>query len=263
MTTASWGRSSSAPRVIEPKRSIPVLVTNTPASGRLGAQAGSRARGSGPTLSRMRKWTQPQERKKARTGGDEGEAWVELEEELKGRKVKLPYRRASSLALEWLRELKRATDELSVAWGRDGGDKCHTVKRHQPDWCFASLHDSNREDSFIFLKETTGIITHCTMVWFFGLSVWRAGLQRHVLCARKVSFFQHRLLKCIINGLEVLRQDVTCVWPMSSSYWTAGDPGSVIINTRSNFFTLWDALPTTCRNTLQIYKEHPTWIKGL
>lgn len=62
----------------------------------------------------MRKWTQPQERKKARMGGDEGEERVELEEELvaeelKGRKVKLPYRRASSLALERLREVKRAT----------------------------------------------------------------------------------------------------------------------------------------------------------
>lgn len=55
-------------------------------------------------LSRIRKWTQPQERKNARMGGDEGEARVELEdelvEELKGRKVRLPYRRASSLALE-------------------------------------------------------------------------------------------------------------------------------------------------------------------
>lgn len=66
----------------------------------------------------MRKWTQPQERKKARIGGGEGEARVELEEELvvelKGRKVKLPYRRASSLALERLREVKRATAKRFV-----------------------------------------------------------------------------------------------------------------------------------------------------
>lgn len=57
----------------------------------------------GPTLSRTRKWTQPQERKKAKTGGDGGgvgERRVELAEELKGRNLKLPNRRASSLALE-------------------------------------------------------------------------------------------------------------------------------------------------------------------
>lgn len=121
MTMASWGRSSSLSRVMDPSRSIPVLVTNTPATGRLGAQAGSSRFISGPTLSRMRKWTQPQERRKARIGGDEGEARVEFEEkeeelveELKGRKVKLPYRRASSLPLERLREVKRATAKRFV-----------------------------------------------------------------------------------------------------------------------------------------------------
>lgn len=83
-----------------------MLATNTPAAGRLGAQAGSRVCSSGPMLSRTRKWTQPQERRKARIRGEEGEARVEFEAEeelvevLKGRKVKLPYRRASSLALE-------------------------------------------------------------------------------------------------------------------------------------------------------------------
>lgn len=61
----------------------------------------------GPTLSRTRKWTQPQERKKAKTGGDGGgagertvELAEELAEELKGRNLKLPNRRASSLARE-------------------------------------------------------------------------------------------------------------------------------------------------------------------
>lgn len=70
-------------------------------------------------LSRTRKWTQPQERRKARVvGGDGEEARVELVEEelvlvvLKGRKVKLPYIRASSLALERLREVKKATADL-------------------------------------------------------------------------------------------------------------------------------------------------------
>lgn len=119
---ASWGRSSSLSRVMDPSRSISVLVTNTPATGRLGAQAGSSLFISGPTLRRMRKWTQPQERRKARIGGDEGEARVEFEEdeeeelveELKGRKVKLPYRRASSLPLERLREVKRATAKRFV-----------------------------------------------------------------------------------------------------------------------------------------------------
>ncbi|KAG7238757.1 hypothetical protein INR49_031273 [Caranx melampygus] len=90
---ASWGRSSSVYREVDPRRSIPVLATNTPAWGRLGAQEGSRAWVSGPVLSRTRKWTQPQERRKARMAGGEGEARVELEEELtevlKGRKLGL------------------------------------------------------------------------------------------------------------------------------------------------------------------------------
>lgn len=98
MTTASWGCSVSVSREVAPKRFIPVLVTNTPASGSLGAQAGSRAWGSGPTLRTTRKWTQPQERRKARRGGDENRgAMVELEVDLeerevalKGRNVKLP-----------------------------------------------------------------------------------------------------------------------------------------------------------------------------
>lgn len=45
-------------------------------------------------LRRTRKWTQPQERRKARMGGDEGEARVALEDKrevvLKERKVKVP-----------------------------------------------------------------------------------------------------------------------------------------------------------------------------
>lgn len=68
MTTASWGRRCSLFRVAEPRRSISVLATNTPVSGKLTTHAGSMARSSGPRLSRMRKWTQPQERRKARTG---------------------------------------------------------------------------------------------------------------------------------------------------------------------------------------------------
>lgn len=88
MTTVSWGRRRSLSRVVEPRRSASVLATNTPVSGRLRTHAGSKARRSGPRLSRMRKWTQPQERRKARTGGEE--ARVELEEELKGRKEKVP-----------------------------------------------------------------------------------------------------------------------------------------------------------------------------
>lgn len=148
---ASWGRSSSLSRVMDPSRSIPVLVTNTPATGRLGAQAGSSRFISGPTLSRMRKWTQPQERRKARIGGDEGEARVEFEEkeeelveELKGRKVKLPYRRASSLPLERLREVKRATAKrfvFSPSWGKDGGTDRPVSDR--PNSCtlfFVDLH---------------------------------------------------------------------------------------------------------------------------
>lgn len=113
-TTASWGWTSTECRDVVPKRFIRELATNTPDSGRFGAHAGFRKWGSAPTLSRTRKCTQPQERKKARRGGDEaGGDTVELEEEFeeasKGRKVKLPYMRASSMALEWLRMLKRAT----------------------------------------------------------------------------------------------------------------------------------------------------------
>lgn len=110
MMTASWGRRCSLFRVVEPRRSISVLATKAPVSGKLGAHVGSTARSSGPRLSRMRKWTQPQERRKARTGGEE--AKVELEEELKGRKKKLPKRRASSLDLELLRDVKSARADL-------------------------------------------------------------------------------------------------------------------------------------------------------
>ena len=124
MTIASLGRTVSVSNAVDPRRFIPVLDTNTPPSGRLGAQAGSRAWGSEPKLSRTRKWTQPQERRKARMGGDEGRGErVELGEAesrpvvLKGRNVKLPERRASSLALERLRELKRAKAEyLAFSW---------------------------------------------------------------------------------------------------------------------------------------------------
>lgn len=58
----------------------------------------------------MRKWTQPQERRKARTGGEE--ASVEFEEELKGSKKKLPKRRAASLDLELLRDVRSARADL-------------------------------------------------------------------------------------------------------------------------------------------------------
>lgn len=58
----------------------------------------------------MRKWTQPQERRKARTGGGE-EARMELEE-LKGSKKKLPESRASSLDLELLRDVRSARADL-------------------------------------------------------------------------------------------------------------------------------------------------------
>lgn len=84
-----------------------MLATNAPVPGKLGAHAGATTRSSGPRLSRTRKWTQPQERRKARTGG-EGEPRVELEEALKGRRKKVPKRRASSLDLEPLREVRSA-----------------------------------------------------------------------------------------------------------------------------------------------------------
>lgn len=85
-----------------------------PVSGKLEAQAGSTARSSGPTFSRTTKWTQPQERRKARMGGEEEEEELseELDEELKGREKKLPNRRASSLDLELLRDVKSARDDL-------------------------------------------------------------------------------------------------------------------------------------------------------
>lgn len=133
MRMASCGLISNACKVMVPRRSIPELATNTPSVGRLGAQSGFRAWCVGPTLSRTRKWTQPQERKKAKTGGaggGVGERRVKLAEELvelKGRNLKLPNRRASSLALEWLSEVKRATSERPGAlldwknWERDNG----------------------------------------------------------------------------------------------------------------------------------------------
>lgn len=104
---------------IEPKRLIVVLAINTPLSGRLRANAGSSEWGSGPMLSRTRKWTQPQDRRKARTGAGEERGKVEMEEEkfeevLRWRTVKLPNRRASSLALEWLRVVNRAAAEPFV-----------------------------------------------------------------------------------------------------------------------------------------------------
>lgn len=101
--------------MVDPRRSISVLATNTPVSGKVRAQAGSTERSSGPTFSRTTKWTQPQERRKARTGGgeeEEEEASVELDKELKGRKKKLPNRRASSLDLELLRDVKSARDDI-------------------------------------------------------------------------------------------------------------------------------------------------------
>lgn len=104
---ASWGFKLSISRETVPKRSIPVLVTNTPPVGRLGAQSGERAWGSEPRLSRTRKWTQPQERRKARGGVGE-------EEVLKGRKVKLPYRRASSRERMRLRDWNSAIAERHV-----------------------------------------------------------------------------------------------------------------------------------------------------
>lgn len=92
-----------------PNRSRPVLVKNTPASGRLGAQSGSRVWGSEPKLNKTRKWTQPHERRKAKGG-----VAVELRPEddmllLKGRKVNRPKWRASSRARDWIREWKRAS----------------------------------------------------------------------------------------------------------------------------------------------------------
>lgn len=93
-----------------------MLDTNTPVSGRLQVHAASTARSSGPRLTRTRKWTQPQERRKARTGGEE-EASVALEEELKESRKKLPKRRASSLDLELLREVRSArADLLALSW---------------------------------------------------------------------------------------------------------------------------------------------------
>lgn len=89
-----------------------MLATNTPVSGKVRAQGGSTETGSGPTFSRTTKWTQPQERRKARTGGEEEEASVEFDRELKGRKKKLPNRRASSLDLELLRDVKSARDDI-------------------------------------------------------------------------------------------------------------------------------------------------------
>lgn len=99
--------------MVEPRRSISVLATKMPVSGKLEAQAGSTARSSGPTFNRTRKWTQPQERRKARTGGEEEEELSEeLDKELKGREKKLPNRRASSLDLELLRDVRSARDDL-------------------------------------------------------------------------------------------------------------------------------------------------------
>lgn len=119
MTAASRGRSTNVSRDVDPTRSILELATKTPAVGRLGARAASRPPGSGPTLSRTRKWTQPQERKKARMGGggrvELEEEELEAVEELKGRKVKLPNRRASSRALESARVEKSAATERSLS----------------------------------------------------------------------------------------------------------------------------------------------------
>lgn len=100
--------------MVEPRRSISVLATNMPVSGKLEAQAGSTARSSGPTFSRTANWTQPQERRKAKMGGGEEEEELseELDKELKGREKKLPNRRASSLDLELLRDVKSARDDL-------------------------------------------------------------------------------------------------------------------------------------------------------
>lgn len=112
--------------MVEPRRFISVLATKMPVSGKLEAQAGSTARSSGPTFSRTKKWTQPQERRKARMGGEEEEGdeeeelSEELDRELKGREKKLPNRRASSLDLELLRDVKSARDDLfAFPWERD------------------------------------------------------------------------------------------------------------------------------------------------
>lgn len=48
---------------------------------------------------------------------------------------------------------------------------------------------------------------------------------------------------------QSLSQGPTCVWSISSSYRTAGVPGRVIANTRSNLFKSRDVLPPTCGNT--------------
>lgn len=98
-----------------PNRSRPVLITNTPPSGRLGAQSGSRVWGSDPKLNKTRKWTQPHERRKAKGG-----VTVELRPEddmlsLKGRKVNLPKWRASSRARDWIRDWKRARGWFSCS----------------------------------------------------------------------------------------------------------------------------------------------------
>lgn len=106
MTMPSCGPSFRASREMAPKRFIPVLVMNTPALGKLGAQAGSRAWVSDPKFTTTRTWTQPQERRNARMGGEKEEGREDelLDEEerevlLKERKERLPKSRASSRPL--------------------------------------------------------------------------------------------------------------------------------------------------------------------
>lgn len=143
MRIASCGFISNAPKVTDPSRSIPELVTNTPSEGRFGTQSGFKVWCVGPTFSNTRKWTQPQERKKAKTGGGVGERRVELVEELKGRNLKLPNRRASSRALERLSEVKRATSECLVTmleW-KDW------TKRNAATWRSVSPSDIKRKDT--------------------------------------------------------------------------------------------------------------------
>lgn len=176
MRMASCGFISNACKVMLPRRSIPELATNTPSVGRLVAQSGFRAWCVGPTLSRTRKWTQPQERKKAKTGGDGGgvgERRVELVEELKGRNLRLPNRRASSLAREWLSEVKRATSERPVAlldwknWEKDNRRlKCNTL-----------FHFTVRQ-----MKLEDTVSPCCRSVHFFEQ---RLDARRRVLCGKE------------------------------------------------------------------------------
>ncbi|KAG7238104.1 hypothetical protein INR49_031284 [Caranx melampygus] len=104
--------------------------------GQARAQEGSRAWVSGPVLSRTRKWTQPQERRKARMAGGEGEARVELEEELtevlKGRKLGLQLVEQRLLPpLERRRHGPRAQRHNNDGGG-EHGQPSQPEQQHQP-----------------------------------------------------------------------------------------------------------------------------------